>query len=103
MTSKDHDRSLQHQRLVKLAREYRNKGYKVTLHPRAEDLPPKLADCSFDLIAASEDKVIVAEVRTRETLTLNGSEDLQRMTELVKQVPGYEFELVITNPRSSAS
>ena len=91
--------SLEHRRLLKLAREYRQKGYSVTLHPAAIDLPDALAGCPLDLIAESGEKAIAVEVRTRETLTLNGCEDLQRMTELVEKVPGWEFELVVTNSR----
>jgi hypothetical protein len=103
MSYQQHQIAIEHQRLLRLAREYRQQGYQVTLHPKAEDLPPALAGCPFDLIAKGKGKVIAAEVRTRENLTLNGSEDLRRMTDLVKQVPGWEFELVITNPRRRAS
>ncbi|MBC7970622.1 MAG: hypothetical protein H7Z11_10955 [Verrucomicrobia bacterium] len=94
---------LEHRRLVKLAREYKEKGYDVILHPSSQDLPPALAKCPFGLIAEGNDRTIAVEVRTRETLTLNGSEDLRRMTDLVQQQPGWEFELVITNPRKKAS
>jgi hypothetical protein len=43
------------------------------------------------------------EVRSRDNLTLNGNKDLQRITEMVRQVPGWELELVVTNPRKRAS
>ncbi|NJL36627.1 MAG: hypothetical protein HC899_07565 [Leptolyngbyaceae cyanobacterium SM1_4_3] len=94
---------LERRRLLRLAREYRQKGYSVTLHPTSGDLPPALAKCSFDLIAVNRTGAIAAEIRTRESLTLNGAADLRRITSLVKQVPGWEFELVVTNPRKKAS
>jgi Holliday junction resolvase len=93
---------LEHQRLLQLAREYRHRGYNVTLHPSPDDLPPDLADCAFDLIAQRKNKVIAVEVRSRENLTLNGPQDLQRMTNRVHQMPGWELELVVTNPRRKA-
>lgn len=94
---------LEHRRALKLAREYTEKGYSVILHPTEDDLPPALAKVPIDLIARGQDKTIAIEVRTKENLTLNGSEDLRRMTDLVQQQPGWEFELVVTNPRRRAS
>ncbi|WP_421654876.1 hypothetical protein [Leptothermofonsia sp. ETS-13] len=99
MTKPDYQTELEHQRLLKVAREYRHKGYAVTIHPSSVDLPPTLSQCPFDLIAKGEGKTIVVEVRSRENLTLNGPKDLRLMTDLVRQMPGWEFELVITNPR----
>jgi REase_AHJR-like len=90
---------LEHKRLLKLAREYRQKGYAVTIYPPAENLPPNLANCSLDLIAINGTNVVAAKVRTRETLSLNGSEDLGRISKSVRQLPGWEFELVVTNSR----
>ncbi len=94
---------LEHQRLLRLAREYRQQGYTVTLYPSSEELPTALADCALDLIASSAAKTVAVEVRTRSNLTLNGSEDLRTLTKRVQQVPGWEFELVVTNPRKHAS
>lgn len=99
MTRRESQSPLEYQRLLRLAREYRRKGYQVTLHPSPEQLPPSLAHCSLDLLAVSDSKVIAAEVRTRENLTLNGSEDLRRISESVQKLPGWEFELVVTNAR----
>jgi hypothetical protein len=102
MNCPEYQNQLEHQRLLRLAREYRQKGYVVTLHPSPDDLPSTLSKCSFDLIAKGEGKTIAVEVRTKENLTLNGSEDLRQLTNLVQQIPGWEFELVVTNPRKKA-
>lgn len=91
--------SLEQQRLRRLAKEYERKGYQVTMHPAPADLPPVLASCPIDLIAESDGKTIAVEVRTKETLTLDGSKNLRQMSDLVQQLPNWEFELVITNPR----
>jgi hypothetical protein len=99
MSYRNHQSSLEHRRVMKLAREYRKEGYEVTVYPEAAELPEILSKCPLDLIAKGADKVIAVEVRTRESLTLNGFEDLRRMAEKIKEIPGWIFELVVTNPR----
>jgi Holliday junction resolvase len=86
-------------RLQKVAREYRQRGYEVTVNPAATDLPAALADCSLDLIAERNGKTIAVEVRSRDTLALNGENDLRRISKLIHQLPNWELELVVTNPR----
>jgi REase_AHJR-like len=103
MSTFDPQNQLEHQRLLRLAREYRQDGYAVTLYPSTCDLPATLAGCEIDLIAEGQGKTIAVEVRTRQNLTLNGSEDLRTITNLIHQIPGWEFELVVTNPRKKAS
>lgn len=103
MSHKEHQTSREHQRVLQLAREYRRQGFEVTVQPNADDLPSTLVGCPIDLVAKGDDRVIAIEVRSRDTLTLNGSEDLRRMTDLIQQIPGWEFELVVTNPRKKAS
>lgn len=99
MSYQENKNQLEHKRLLKLAREYRQKGYLVSIYPHQEKLPPSLADCSLDLIAVNGSKVVAAQVRTRETLSLRGSQDLRRVSESVQRLPGWEFELVVTNSR----
>lgn len=92
-------RPLAHRRLQRLALEYQRMGYQVKLHPTAADLPPALANCRFELVALRGQQTIVATVRTKETLTLTGAANLHRISELVEKLDGWEFELVVTNPR----
>lgn len=99
MSHSIHQNELEHRRLLRIAREYRQKGYHVIVRPSPTELPPAFAKCPFDMVAEGEGKKIAIEVRNKENLTLNGSEDLRRMTTLVEQEPGWEFELVVTNPR----
>ena len=103
MSHSNYQPPLEHRRLLTLAREYRQKGYVVTVNPAPADLPSALAKCQFDLIAEAPGRTIVVEVRSRDTLTLNGAEDLRRLTRLVEALPGWELELVVTNPRKRAS
>ena len=102
MSYRKHQSPLEHRRVLSLAREYRNEGYDVTVYPQAHDLPELLSNCPLDLVARGKNDVIAVEVRSRKTLKLNGFEDLRRMTETIQQIPGWMFELVVTNPRSKS-
>lgn len=101
MSCNEHQSQLERRRVRAVAREYREQGYDVTMYPDPEALPKALKDCALNLIAQKGEKVLAVEVRSRDNLTLNGSQDLRRIASLVTQVPGWEFELVVTNPRSS--
>jgi hypothetical protein len=103
MSYQDNQNPLEHRRLLKLAREYRQQGYSVTINPSPEKLPTVLSDCSLDLIAVNDKKVVAAKVRTRQNLNCSGAEDLRRISKSVQQLPGWEFELVVTNSRKKAS
>ena len=98
MSTKD---SIEHRRVLKLAREYRQKGYQVTLYPSSQDTPPILADCALSLIAKCGAKTVAVAVRTRETLTQTRDKDLCRISQRVQKLSGWAFDLVVTNPRSS--
>lgn len=88
---------------MRLAREYRRHGYDVMVYPGVEDLPPVLSKHPLDLVAKGEGRTVAVEVRTRENLTLNGSEDLRRIAERVNQIPNWDFELVVTNSRAKTA
>ncbi|MEO1388743.1 MAG: hypothetical protein AAFV85_15505 [Cyanobacteria bacterium J06634_6] len=93
--------SLEHQRVVRLAREYRRDGYQVIVYPTAQDVPPTLADCALSLVAKHTEGTVAVAVRTRATLTQRGDRDLCRISERVQDLPDWEFELVVTNPHSA--
>ncbi len=99
MSYREHPNRLEDKRVRKLAQEYTQKGYVVSIYPSADCLPPTLANYSLDLIATNGTKVIATSVRTRENLSLNGDKDLLRISESVEKIPGWEFELVVTNSR----
>ncbi|MBE7384570.1 MAG: hypothetical protein F6J95_024540 [Leptolyngbya sp. SIO1E4] len=99
MKGRSFETPLEHRRLLRLVREYRCAGYDVVLYPTDEDLPQVLKGCSIGLIAKGEEEVVVADVRSRPNLTLNGSADLRRLAEKVESLPGWQFNLVVTNPR----
>lgn len=99
MKGRSFETPLEHRRLLRLAREYSRAGYEVMLYPVDEDLPQVLEGCSIGLVAKGKEEVVVADVRSRHNLTLNGSADLRQLAEKVETLPGWEFNLIVTNPR----
>ena len=91
--------TLEHQQTLELAREYREKGYCVTLYPTAAEMPPVLADCALSLIAKCEEKTIAVAVRTKETLTETGEKNLCRISDRIEKLPNWDFELAVANSR----
>lgn len=99
MRYQENQKTIEHKRLLKLAREYREQGYSVSIYPSSDKLPATLANYSLDLIAVNANKVVAANVRSRDTLGLNGSQNLIKISESIEKLPGWEFELVVTNSR----
>ncbi len=60
--------NLERERLIKLAEEYRDKGYEILIHPNLEDLPDFLRNYRPDMIARREDEAVVIEVKSRSSL-----------------------------------
>lgn len=91
---------LEHRRLLKLARTYRELGYTVIVKPTGEQLPPFLASFKPDMLAQNGQENIVFLVRSRKTLSTS-----PELTEIAKAVEGkkdWRFDLVVTNPREKA-
>ena len=57
--------NLERERLLKLAEEYRDHGYEISIHPNSEDLPDFLRNYRPDMIARREDDAVVIEVKSR--------------------------------------
>jgi hypothetical protein len=90
--------SLEHRRLLELAREYEAQGYQVLLEPPPEMRPAFLANFRPDMLALSHDENVVVEVRSHATLA--SEDDLVALTQAVNAIPGWRLDLVVTNPRS---
>lgn len=91
------------QRVAELAADYERKGYTVTLPRRQQDTPAFLRGLGYlpDLIAKNKDETLIIEVKSRETsATLSSLSDI---AERINAKPGWQFVLVITNPRSAGS
>lgn len=94
--------NLERERLLKLAEEYRDKGYEILIHPDPEDLPDFLQKYSPDLIARHEDEKVVIEVKSRFSLN-SSAQYLQSLAQAVERHPDWRFELVMTDTNAEGN
>lgn len=94
--------NIERERLLRLAEEYRNKGYEVSFHPNPEDLPDFLRGYRPDLIARQGNESVIVEVKSRSSLNSSSTQYLRNLAQVVEQHPGWRFELVMTNPEDAA-
>lgn len=92
--------TLERERLLELALEYRNKGYEVLFQPSPEDLPDFLSNYRPNMIARRGDEAVVVEVKSRSSLSTS-DQYLRYLAQAVEQHPGWRFELVIANSGNS--
>jgi hypothetical protein len=83
-------------RLELMAREYQRQGYdEVILHPTADDLPQALRGLAIALVGYRESgAIVIADVRTRQTLTLGGNASLRTLADKAKLLNA-EIHLVV--------
>src|SRR5579872_5631231 len=86
-------------KIASIAREYRSKGYRVTLQPRGEDLPPFLRDFDIDLLAESSQEHVAVEVKTRRSLSQ--AHDLPQLARALQDRPGWRLELIVPRLRGA--
>jgi uncharacterized protein YutE (UPF0331/DUF86 family) len=92
--------TIERERLLKLAEEYCEKGYKVWFHPNLEDLPDFLKNYRPDMIARRGKEAVVIAVKSRASLDLYSTQYLRSLAQVVEKHPGWRFELVMTNPEN---
>ncbi|PHM11134.1 hypothetical protein [Nostoc sp. 'Peltigera malacea cyanobiont' DB3992] len=90
--------NLERERLLKLADEYREKGYEVFFHPNSEELPDFLNKYRPDMIVRRGEENVVIEVKSRSSLNSSSNQDLRNLAQAVEKHPDWRFELVMTNP-----
>ena len=84
--------------LRKLAANYRQRGYRVTIYPGDEDLPAFLKGNDIDLLAQNGKENVVVAVKS--SARLAGSPLITRLAELTEDRPDWRFELVVTGSRA---
>ncbi len=95
---------LERWRLDLLAAEYERRDYEVIVLPTDDELPQALTGLTIGLLAIAPDgKLLVADVRTQQHLTLGGSADLSAIAQKVEAIPGAASELVVINPSRPAT
>lgn len=94
--------TLERERLLQLAEEYRDKGYEISVHPNPEDLPDFLRNYRPDMIVRRGDEAVIIEVKSRRSLNSFPKQYLQNLAQSVEQHPGWRFELVMINSEDIA-
>jgi uncharacterized protein YutE (UPF0331/DUF86 family) len=92
--------NIERERLIKLAKEYCDKGYEISFQPNPEDLPDFLKNYRPDMIARRGDEAVIIEVKSRSSLN-SSAQYLRNLAQAVEQHPGWRFELVMTNPEDA--
>ncbi len=99
----DEHTSREWQRIRELADEYGLKGYEV-VYPRTKlDVPDFLRQEDYipDLVVTSADEKLIIEVKTTESV--RHDKHIAKISELVKQNPGWQFLFVLANPKRGES
>lgn len=94
------DHSIEQTHIREIAKEYRERGYRVTLHPDVNLRPDFLAGFCPDLIAVTDDDRVVVEV------VAHGAAGERRLTELARAIDsqeGWRLEVVLLEPRNGIS
>ncbi len=77
-----------------VARQYREEGYEVVVHPQGGDLPPFLAGFAPDLIATrGREGVVVEALRDRGELARDPG--VARLAEALEARPGWRLDLIL--------
>jgi hypothetical protein len=82
--------------LQKIRKDYEKEGYSVITHPDRDHLPQCLGELGIDLLARRGEEAVVVQVKSR--TQLYDLDDLRRLAELVRQEPGWRFDLVVFPP-----
>lgn len=91
----------EHQRLLEIAREYKERQYDVIIEPQAHQLPDFLALFKIDMLARNELENVIIEVRSQDSMTTHP--ELDAIARAVANKPGWRFELVVTNPKDKSN
>lgn len=87
------------QRKIKeIAKDYKDKGYKVIIEPEHSVIPDFLRNFQPDLIATSESENVVVEVKSSDSKT--NFKQLEELANIVNAQENWRFELVFTNPKT---
>ena len=94
--------NLEKRKVAQLAKKYSAKGYEVFVNLPNYKSPQRILGFMPDLIAKKGAETIIIEVKTSNSI--RGNEDIiEQLSRYAKEIPGTNFDLVITNPRPSTS
>lgn len=85
--------SLEKQRALAIAEEYRSRGFEVAVEPGPELLPGFLQDYRPDLLVRKDEEMIIVEVKSRSSLAKEPR--IREVARLLSERPHWRFELVL--------
>ena len=93
--------NLEREQLLKVAEEYRIKGYEVAFHPNPEDIPTFLKNYRPDMIVRRGDESVVVQINSSSSLNSSSTQYLSSLAEVVEKQHGWRLEFVVTNPEDT--
>jgi uncharacterized protein YutE (UPF0331/DUF86 family) len=86
---------LEKRKLQEVAEDYAQRGYRLVLEPRPDQLPAFLRPFSVNLIASNDSEHIALIVRKAPELQ---SPEVTQLADAVAAQPGWRLELLVVNP-----
>jgi hypothetical protein len=83
--------------LERVAKQYEDEGYAVTIHPTAEKLPPFAKGFAVDLLATRARENVLVSVK-RDRANLEADPKVSRQAEVTNAQPGWRYDVVILEP-----
>jgi HEPN domain-containing protein len=81
-----------------VAERYRTKGYRVSVRPKATDLPAFLKGTSPDLLASRAGEHVAVGIHRLGSV--RGGPGLRKLADLIESRPGWRFDVVLYEPEA---
>src|SRR5207245_2502471 len=82
--------------LERVAKQYKDEGYVVIIHPGKDDLPAFAADLGVDmLVTRGLERALVGVKRSRADVEADPS--VSRRADAISQHPGWRYDLIVVN------
>jgi uncharacterized protein YutE (UPF0331/DUF86 family) len=88
------------QKLQDVARQYREEGYSVLVHPAGAAIPSFVNGLELDIIASKPGENVIVEVAENRD-SFAKKPELLRLVDVINAQPGWRFDLVILEPESA--
>ena len=88
--------------LQRVAKQYEDEGYAVTIRPDADKLPPFAKGFAVDLLATRARENVLVSVK-RDRAELEADPKVSRQAEVAGAQPGWRYDVVILEPERSPS
>lgn len=92
--------AMEQEAIERIAKQYRDEGYDVIVHPRGDQVPAFAVDFEGDLIATRGNEGVVAEIKTNR-LDLARDPQITRLAQIVNAQPGWRLDVVVLEPETT--